>query len=40
MAAGCEWLHVDFEAHLHSFYFGRCRFRPANARLIRLNHPA
>ena len=37
-AAGCEWLHVDFEAHLDPFYFGRCRFRPTNAGLIRLNN--
>ena len=36
--AGCEWLHVDFEAHLDSFYLGRCRFRPTNAGLIRLNN--
>jgi len=36
-AAGCEWLHVDFEAPLDPFYFGRCRFRPTNAGLIRLN---
>jgi GNAT superfamily N-acetyltransferase len=33
-AAGCEWLHVDFEDHLRSFYFGSCGFRPANAGLI------
>ena len=38
--AGCEWLHADFEAHLDSFYFGRCGFRPTNAGLIRLNDPA
>jgi ribosomal protein S18 acetylase RimI-like enzyme len=35
-AAGCEWLHVDFEAHLRSFYFGRCGFRPTEAGLIAL----
>jgi ribosomal protein S18 acetylase RimI-like enzyme len=26
-AAGCEWLHVDFEARLAPFYFGACGFR-------------
>jgi GNAT superfamily N-acetyltransferase len=25
-AAGCEWLHVDFEDHLGPFYFGCCGF--------------
>jgi GNAT superfamily N-acetyltransferase len=35
-AAGCEWLHVDFEDHLGPFYFDRCGFRPTNAGLIRL----
>ena len=27
-AAGCEWLHVDFEDHLGPIYFGCCGFRP------------
>jgi ribosomal protein S18 acetylase RimI-like enzyme len=36
-AAGCEWLHVDFEDHLRRFYFGSCGFRPTNAGLLRLN---
>lgn len=35
-AAGCEWLHVDFEDHLRVFYFDACGFRPANAGLIGL----
>ena len=35
-AAGCEWLHVDFEPHLRSCYFDACGFRPADAGLIRL----
>jgi GNAT superfamily N-acetyltransferase len=35
-AAGCEWLHVDFEDHLAPFYFGACGFRPTPAGLIRL----
>ena len=35
-AAGCEWLHVDFEPRLASFYFDACGFRPTEAGLIRL----
>jgi GNAT superfamily N-acetyltransferase len=35
-AAGCEWLHVDFEDHLRSFYFDSCGFTPTIAGLIRL----
>lgn len=35
-AAGCEWLHVDFEARLASFYFDACGFRPTGAGLIHL----
>jgi GNAT superfamily N-acetyltransferase len=35
-AAGCEWLHVDFEEHLRAFYFDACGFRPTNAGLIAL----
>jgi ribosomal protein S18 acetylase RimI-like enzyme len=35
-AAGCEWLHVDFEEHLAPFYFGACGFRPTPAGLIHL----
>jgi GNAT superfamily N-acetyltransferase len=35
-AAGCEWLHVDFDDHLRKFYFGACGFRPTNAGLIEL----
>jgi ribosomal protein S18 acetylase RimI-like enzyme len=35
-AAGCHWLHVDFEPHLSEFYFGRCGFRPTEAGLLRL----
>ena len=27
-AAGCEWLHVDFEDHLAAFYFRACGFTP------------
>jgi len=34
--AGCEWLHVDFEEHLRSFYFDACGFRDTAAGLIAL----
>jgi GNAT superfamily N-acetyltransferase len=36
-AAGCEWLHVDFEDHLTAFYFQACGFTPTNAGLISLS---
>jgi ribosomal protein S18 acetylase RimI-like enzyme len=35
-AAGCEWLHVDFEPHLRSFYFDACGFAPTDAGVINL----
>ena len=35
-AAGCEWLHVDFDDDLRDFYFGACGFTPTNAGLIAL----
>jgi GNAT superfamily N-acetyltransferase len=35
-AAGCEWLHVDFEDHLGRFYFDACGFGPTTAGLINL----
>jgi ribosomal protein S18 acetylase RimI-like enzyme len=35
-AAGCEWLHVDFEGHLAAFYFRSCGFTPTAAGLIAL----
>jgi GNAT superfamily N-acetyltransferase len=35
-AAGCQWLHVDFEPHLMAFYLDSCGFRPTKAGLIRL----
>ncbi|TQM11878.1 GNAT family N-acetyltransferase [Pseudonocardia kunmingensis] len=34
--AGCEWLHVDFEEHLRTFYLDACGFRPTAAGLIPL----
>ena len=36
-AAGCEWLHVDFDDRLARFYFDSCGFRPTNAGLIHLS---
>jgi len=36
-AAGCEYLHVDFEDHLRPFYFGACGFAPTNAGLLSLD---
>ena len=33
--AGCDWLHVDLEPHLASFY-ARCGFGPTHAGLMRL----
>ena len=36
-AAGCEWLHVDFEEHLRGFYFGACGFEPTPAGVINLS---
>jgi ribosomal protein S18 acetylase RimI-like enzyme len=35
-AAGCEWLHVDFDPGLETFYFDACGFRPTDAGLIHL----
>ena len=33
-AAGCEWLHVDFDDRLRGFYLDACGFRPTPAGLI------
>ena len=35
-AAGCEWLHVDFDDDLRPFYFDACGFTPTNAGLKHL----
>jgi len=35
-AAGCEYLHVDFDDHLSTFYYDACGFTPAKAGLITL----
>jgi GNAT superfamily N-acetyltransferase len=36
-AAGCEYLHVDFEDHLSAFYYGACGFTPTKAGLLVLS---
>jgi GNAT superfamily N-acetyltransferase len=35
--AGCEWLHVDFDAELGPFYLDACGFSPTGAGLLRLS---
>jgi GNAT superfamily N-acetyltransferase len=35
-AAGCEWLHVDFDDDLRPFYIDSCGFTPTNGGLIGL----
>ena len=35
-AAGCEWLHVDFDPELRTFYVDACGFTPTSAGLIAL----
>lgn len=35
-AAGCEWLHVDFEPALAPFYLDACGFGPTPGGLLRL----
>ena len=35
-AAGCEILHVDFDADLADFYIGSCGFTPSHAGLLDL----
>ncbi|GAA1565490.1 GNAT family N-acetyltransferase [Kribbella sancticallisti] len=35
-AAGCEWLHVDYEPHLTDFYVKACGFTPTEAALLKL----
>ena len=35
-AAGCEWLHVDFDERLRPFYLEACGFTPTAAGLIEL----
>jgi GNAT superfamily N-acetyltransferase len=38
-AAGCEWLHVDFDDDLGDFYFAACGFQPTMAGLKPLRSP-
>lgn len=38
-AAGCEWLHVDFDEELRPFYFDACGFAPTPAGVIPLTKP-
>ena len=35
-AAGCEWLHVDFEDRLSAFYLDACGFSPTAAGVLPL----
>jgi len=35
-AAGCQWLHVDFEPGLRAFYLDACGFASTAARLVNL----
>lgn len=35
-SAGCEWLHVDYDAALAPFYIQACGFRPTSAGLMAL----
>ena len=35
-AAGCQWLHADFDDELAAFYFDSCGFMPTPAGLIAL----
>ena len=35
-AAGCDWLHVDFEEDLSDFYLRACGFSPTAAGVLRL----
>jgi hypothetical protein len=34
--AGCEWLHVDFDDDLRSFYYEACGFAKTNAGVMHL----
>jgi ribosomal protein S18 acetylase RimI-like enzyme len=38
-AAGCDWLHVDFDDHLERFYYDACGFAATNGGLINLKTP-
>jgi len=36
---GCEWLHVDFDSDLRTFYIDACGFTPTSAGVIDLTDP-
>ena len=36
-AAGCKWLHVDFDDDLRPFYYRACGFTPSSAGLMTLD---
>lgn len=36
-AAGCDWLHVDYQPHLSPFYRDACGFGATDAGLLRLS---
>jgi GNAT superfamily N-acetyltransferase len=36
-AAGCEWLHVDFDEELADLYIGSCGFERTSAGILRLD---
>lgn len=36
-AAGCEYLHVDFDDHLSRFYYDACGFKRTSAGLMTLD---
>lgn len=36
-AAGCRWLHVDYEPHLQPFYRDSCGFRTTDAGMLNLS---
>ena len=38
-AAGCEWLHVDFDPEYRPFYIEACGFEPTAAGLMALQEP-
>lgn len=35
--AGCDWMHVDFDAELRQFYIDACGFEPSHAGTLRLS---
>jgi ribosomal protein S18 acetylase RimI-like enzyme len=37
-AKNVEWIHVDFEPHLETFYFDKCGFQSTKAGLLRVKN--